>query len=84
MAELQRAQETMRSMYTQEHVDKLEREIQKGNILLLKVQSKWQQAQLSAGSAGGGAAGGESTPRPDWGEVQEKLQQVQVQHTLLM
>ncbi len=83
MAELQRTLEAMRRMYTQEHVDKLEREIQKGNLLLLKVQSRWQQAQLSAGSAGG-AAGGENTPRPDWSEVQEKLQQVQVEHTLLM
>ena len=41
-------------MYTQEHVDKLEREIQKGNLLLIKVQHKWQQAQMSAGNSGSG------------------------------
>ena len=39
-------------MYTQEHVDKLEREIQKGNLLLIKVQAKWQQAQMAAGGGG--------------------------------
>ncbi len=80
--ETQRLQVAMGAMYTQEHVDKLEREIQKANLLLIKVQSKWQQAQMS-GSAGAAAAGetvdgGGSTPRPDWEEARERLPGLQV------
>ena len=69
-------------MYTQEHVDKLEREIQKANLLLIKVQSKWQQAQMSAAgtaaASGGGTGGASSTPRPDWEEARAKLSGLQL------
>ncbi len=69
----------MKLMYSQEHVDKLEREAQKANLLLIKVQSKWQQAQLSAGRAPDGAQEGTAkTPRPDWDEVRQKLPALQV------
>ncbi len=80
--ETHRLQAAMGAMYTQEHVDKLEREIQKANLLLIKVQSKWQQAQIlsSGGGAAAGAAadGGGSTPRPDWEEARERLPGLQV------
>jgi hypothetical protein len=79
MEELQRVKAAMKLMYSQEHVDKLEREAQKANLLLIKVQSKWQQAQLSAGRAADGTESGAcKTPRPDWDEVQQKLPALQV------
>jgi hypothetical protein len=77
-------QRDISAMYTQEHIDKLEREIQKANLLLIKVQSKWQQAQMAAAggsaAAAGAADGGGSTPRPDWEEAREKLPGLQVPH----
>jgi hypothetical protein len=86
MDEVQQLQATIRSMYSQEHVDKLEREVQKANLLLIKVQSKWQQAQLaSGGGVSGAVASGEgrglgpsTTPRPDWDEFHEKFSMLQV------
>ena len=86
MDEVQKLQAAMRCMYSQEHVDKLEREVQKSNLLLIKVQSKWQQAQLTSGGGGGGAeAGGEgrgagasATPPADWDEFHDKFSMLQV------
>ena len=86
MDEVQKLQAAMRCMYSQEHVDKLEREVQKANLLLIKVQSKWQQAQLaSGGGVSGAVASGEgrglgpsTTPRPDWDEFHEKFSMLQV------
>jgi hypothetical protein len=86
MEEVQRLRVAMQGMYTQEHVDRLEREVQKANLLLIKVQSKWQQAQLAAGvtQRGGEAEGWGKTPRPDWQEVQEQLPQLQVTRVLML
>jgi hypothetical protein len=88
MDEVLKLQAAMQLMYSQEHVAKLEREIQKANLLLIKVQSKWQQAQLTSGGSSGfsGAVssgevrgqGQSTTPRPDWDEFHEKFSMLQV------
>jgi hypothetical protein len=79
--ELQQQQAEMQKMYTQDHVDKLEREIHKLNLLLIKVQSKWQQAQLSSDPRTADSStndGGDRTPRPDWEEARQKLPSLRV------